>query len=194
MPIRLISGGGGSVSLNPDTTTSALNLTVPAENGTVITSGATSRIIPKAAVPAGSVIQVINVMKVDQWTTASTSATDITGMSLSITPTFNTSKILIQVSVCISLTGGGGDGYVRLLRDGNLVGNGGGGFFGQVAGQDYFQGHFKTISYLDSPATLSSVNYKVQGWVGGNTLWVNGRGLDGGFNTSSSMVAMEIAQ
>ncbi len=194
MPLKLISGGGGSVILSANSTGTNYTVTVPAENGTAITSGATTRLVPRAAMPAGAVIQVVNVMKTNQWTTTSTSPTDITGMSLAITPTSITSKILIQVSINISLSGNGGDGFVRLMRDSTSIGNGDGGLMGQVAGQDYFGVHTRTIHFLDSPATLSSTTYKMQGWCGSNTLWVNGRGLDGGFNTSSSMAAMEIAQ
>lgn len=194
MPLKLISGGGGSVILSANSTGTNYTVTVPAENGTAITSGATTRLVPKAAMPAGAVIQVVTTLKTDQWTTASTSPVDITGMSLAITPTSITSKILVTVNMNVSFSGNGGDGFVRLLRDSTTVGNGNGGYFAQVAGQDYFAVHTRSIQFLDSPATLSSTTYKIQGWGNGNTLYVNGRGLDGGFVTSCSLVAMEIAQ
>lgn len=44
MPIRLISGGGGSVSLNPGTTAATTNLTVPAVNGSIITTADTGTV------------------------------------------------------------------------------------------------------------------------------------------------------
>lgn len=194
MPLKLISGGGGSVILSANSTGSNYTVTMPAENGVAVTSGATTRLVPRAALPAGSLIQVVSTLKTDQWTVASGTPTDVSGMSLSITPTSVTSKILVRVAINISLSGNGGDGFVRLLRDSTTIGNGNGGFFGQVAGQDYYGVHTRCIDFLDSPATVSSTTYKVQGWCGGNTLYVNGRGLDGGFVTSSSIVAMEIAQ
>ena len=140
----------------------------------------------------GSILQVLNLIKTDQFTTTSGTAVDITGLNLSITPSSTSSKILVIAWVVISTSGGGGDGYVRLMRDATPIANGNGGFFGQSAGQDYFAGHSKPITYLDSPATTSSVNYKIQAW-GANTSYVNGRGLDGAFVTSSGITLMEIA-
>jgi hypothetical protein len=153
-----------------------------------------SRGFAKSSMPAGSILQVQSVNKTDQFTTTSTSPVDITGLSVSITPSSSSSKILVIGHANISLSGGGGDGFVKLLRDSTAIGNGGGGFFAQVAGQDYFGVHSRTIFYIDSPGTTSAVTYKIQGWCGGNTLWVNGRGLDGGFNVSSQIVVMELAQ
>lgn len=46
MPIRLISGGGGSISLNPGTTVADINLTVPAVNGSIVTTADTGTVSP----------------------------------------------------------------------------------------------------------------------------------------------------
>lgn len=140
----------------------------------------------------GSVLQVSNVIKTDQFTTTSGTAVDVTGLNLSITPSSTSSKILVIAWIVISTSGGGGDGYARLMRDATPIGNGNGGFFAQSAGQDYFGTHSKPITYLDSPATTSSVNYKIQAW-GANTSYVNGRGYDGSFITSSGITLMEIS-
>jgi hypothetical protein len=140
----------------------------------------------------GSVLQVSNLIKTDQFTTTSASPVDVTGLSTSITPSSASSKILVIAWVVISTSGGGGDGYVRLMRGATSIGNGDGGFFGQSAGQDYFAGHSKPITYLDSPASTSALTYKIQAW-GANTSYVNGRGLNGDFVTSSGITLMEIS-
>ena len=49
-------------------------------------------------VSAGKILQVVNLVKTDSFSTTSTSLVDITGFSLSITPKFNTSKILVLAS------------------------------------------------------------------------------------------------
>lgn len=210
MPLKLITSGGGSVILDANTTGSNFTVNVPAQSGAMLTTGSlsginasaisvgtlpTSRLptIPRANLPTGSVLQVVTVLKTDQWTSASTSPVDITGMSLSITPTSTSSRILLSVNINVSFSGNGGDGFVRLMRDSTAIGSGNGGFFGQVAGQDYFGVHTRSIQFLDSPATVNATTYKIQGWGNGNTLYVNGRGLNGDFVTSSSLVAMEIA-
>jgi len=140
----------------------------------------------------GGVLQVVNTIKTNQFTTTSGSPVDVTGLSASITPSSTSSKVLVIAWVVISTSGGGGDGYARLVRDSTAIGNGDDGFFGQSAGQDYFGTHSKPITYLDSPATTSSTTYKIQAW-GANTSYVNGRGLDASFRTSSGITLMEIS-
>jgi len=140
----------------------------------------------------GGVLQVVNTIKTNQFTTTSGSPVDVTGLSASITPSSTSSKVLVIAWVVISTSGGGGDGFARLVRDSTAIGNGDGGYFGQSAGQDYFAGHSKPITYLDSPATTSSTTYKIQVW-GANTSYVNGRGLDASFVTSSGITLMEIS-
>jgi hypothetical protein len=140
----------------------------------------------------GGVLQVVNTIKTNQFTTTSGSPVDVTGLSASITPSSTSSKVLVIAWVVISTSGGGGDGYARLVRDSTAIGNGDDGYFGQSAGQDYFGTHSKPITYLDSPATTSSTTYKIQVW-GANTSYVNGRGLDASFRTSSGITLMEIS-
>ena len=219
MPLRIAGATSGYAELIANAIGSNNTLTVPTvASGTLVAANAAGGINVQSiaassgsniSIPTGSrilgadvgsvrapgtVLQVQTVIKTDQFTTTSTSAVDITGFSVSITPIFSTSRILVFGQVNISLSGNGGDAFVRLVRDSTVIGSGNGGYFAQVAGQDYFQVHSKTIVFLDSPATTSATTYKIQGWVGGNTLYINGRGLDGGFVTSSQIAVMEIAQ
>ena len=58
----------------------------------------TNRIVPRDGLVSGAsggVIQVKSTTKTDTFTTNSTSFTDITGLSVSITPTISDSKILV---------------------------------------------------------------------------------------------------
>ena len=57
------------------------------------------KILPVDGAPTnggGGIIQVKSVVKTDLFNTNSSSFTDITGLSVSITPKFSTSKILFQ--------------------------------------------------------------------------------------------------
>ncbi len=222
MPIKLISSGGGSIILDAPSTGSNFTLTVPAETGNVITTAASTGInasaistgtissgrlpssgvsaaslttgtIPKARMYGGAVLQVVTAIKTDQYYSTGGGWEDITGLAANITPLAATSKILVTVHVNFSKTGNGGDSFVRLLRDGNLIGNGNDGYFGQSAGQDYFAVDCRSVVFLDSPNTTSSVNYKVQLAPGGGC-YVNSRGLDGSFDVSSTISLLEIAQ
>ena len=178
------AGTGGTVFLQGD---AVGNITLPTANTSILNSSGR-----KILNQTGGVLQVVNTIKTNQFTTTSGTPVDVTGLSAAITPSSTSSKVLVIAWVVISTSGGGGDGYARLMRDSTSIGNGDDGYFGQSAGQDYFAGHSKPITYLDSPASTSSLTYKIQVW-GANTSYVNGRGYDGSFRTSSGITLMEIA-
>ena len=53
------------------------------------------------AMPAGHVIQTAQALKTDVFSTSSTSFTDITGLSVTLTPKFSTSKMLVSYHVAV---------------------------------------------------------------------------------------------
>ena len=134
------------------------------------------RIIPTDGVPTGGgggIIQIKQTLKTDSFNTTSQNLVDITGMSVSITPKFSTSKILVQVNLNFS-----GDnnmyGQVRLVRDPGdqtvggstaVSGNQRIGTFG-VNTPNGANGQYKMYSaeckILDSPASTSALTYKLQ--------------------------------
>jgi len=113
--------------------------------------------------------QVLQTVKTDTFSTSSTSFTDVTGMSVSITPSDDSNKILVVAFVNASdgaaatahyrLTGGNADDFVgdaagsNRVRAAFSVDRGLATSSGMAAG---------TIVYLDSPATASSVTYQLQ--------------------------------
>ena len=75
--------------------------------------------ITSAGLPSGSVLQAKTATKTDTQSTTSNSFTDITGLSVSITPSSTNSKILVLCTVCMSSTF-----YwcpVRVLRDSTQI-------------------------------------------------------------------------
>jgi hypothetical protein len=104
----------------------------------------------------GKIGQVVQVVKSDTFSTTSASYVDITGLSLSITPSATSSKILINVSGV-----GGNDAShtrvsMKLLEDSTeLVTHAVG-----LAGDSQLAGF--SINYLSSPSTTSSLTYKLQ--------------------------------
>ena len=129
--------------------------------GTVITTGSSGQVIPKAALPTGSVLQVVNATY-STYTTFSSSTYADSGLTASITPTSSTSKILVIAS--INGTGKAGSNTAlgaRLLRNASVISNmDGDAGFDNSAGNNSIGSVM--ISYLDSPATTSSTTYKVQ--------------------------------
>jgi hypothetical protein len=110
---------------------------------------------------AGQVLQVVNAY--DQSFTTSTSRTYVdTNLSLSITPKFSTSKILVVANIMGGCNSGRGIA-LRLTRAGTqiLVFMDGGGSIG-TAYNTYNLIAGMPITYLDSPATTSATTYKIQ--------------------------------
>jgi hypothetical protein len=120
-----------------------------------------------AAAGGGKVLQVVQGSYSTATTIASTTYTD-TGLSLSITPTSATSKILVLVSQAYYFNKNAEDqGHqVRILRDGSAIfttANSGAGYV-TAGGAGYIENTgYTNLTYLDSPATTSATTYKTQG-------------------------------
>jgi hypothetical protein len=150
------------------------------------------------AIP-GHVIQVVSTTKNDVFSTASTSFTDVTGLSVSITPSSTSSKILVLVNVMLGSTADAGIKVQRGTTD-IAIGTGSSSFncLGQSApspGSDLeYAPQHSSISHLDSPSTTSATTYKVQGRTNGSgTLYINRRSIADSFIGASSITVMEIA-
>ena len=88
----------GTVTLTAPATAGTTTLTLPTANGTILTTGSSGQSIPKAALPTGSVLQVVQGSYSTQTTTTSTTYVT-TNLSATITPTSASSKILINYTV-----------------------------------------------------------------------------------------------
>jgi hypothetical protein len=117
MPIKLNSSGGGSVTIDVPSTASAFTLTAPAASANLLTSSSQS--IPKAALPTGSVLQIVqfedNVHR--SWSgTGRSSLFVVPGPfgdgTMFITRISNTSKILVDVRL---LTGCDNDSWCSFV-------------------------------------------------------------------------------
>lgn len=203
MPIKLISGGGGSVSLNPATTSAAINLTVPSVNGSIVASAIETGMIPKTVLPTGSILQVVQtVFSATASYVAGGTEQQITGLACNITPISVNSKILITLNINYGSTGTTYGGYFK--RNGTAVGIGDVGGSQQRVGwgmalcSDTNQVNSFYYQYLDSPASTASVAYTV--WVNNdnsNALYVNRSVADASSSTGkrciSTVTLMEIA-
>ena len=169
----------------------------------------TNRIVPRDGLPSGSaggIIQVKQTVKTDTFTSSSTSYTDITGLSVSITPTRSDSKILVMIHVNLGHTNYV-SGFLRLMRDSTPISVGdaaGDRIVSTVAmADDPVDDEINCYSatFLDSPSTTSSTTYKVQLTTesSGNTgnVFVNRSGEDAdnvqNARTVSSITVMEVS-
>jgi len=142
---------------------------------------------------ASGVVQVKNAGKATAFSTTSGTFVDVTDLTISITPTLNTNKILVIMTV--QLSNSGGDGLVRLMRDSTAIGvstvgsvlNG----VGLVTTSSYSLDTI-ALAFLDSPATTSATTYKVQAVANGGTSYINRRPADTAFGGFSSITVMEV--
>ncbi len=148
----------GSITLAAPAVAGTNTLTLPANTGTVITTGSNGQVIPKAALPTGSVLQVVNATYATQ--TSTTSSSYVTSnLTASITPTSSSSKILVLTTFnAVSASTGNLSSYYTLYRNSTNLFNSEGAFRVETDSASLIAG---AISYYDSPATTSSTTYAV---------------------------------
>jgi len=163
MSIVLQGSTSGSITLQEPAIAGSTVLSLPATSGTLITTGSTGQVIPKAALPTGSVLQVVQAQYSSQSATSSNIFTD-TGLTASITPTSATSKILVLATVNgLEKSNGNNNNSVglKLVRNSTDLST-------YIVFAGWTNSLFSlitpsgVINYLDSPATTSSTTYKVQ--------------------------------
>ena len=177
------------------------------------------KIVPTDGVPTnggGGIIQVVQVVKTDSESLTSTNTEQlITGMEATITPKFNTSKILVQIVLNASVGGSFAGHYAVLKRGSTSICIGDTGNAGQsratlsLSTPNHFTGSNSNlygpgqscINFLDSPATTSAVTYGLyhrdaSGGGGTNNLYINrGAGNDQAYynRTASTITLMEVS-
>ena len=153
----------------------------------------------------GKILQVLQTVKTDTFTTTSTSFVDVTGLSVSITPATTSSKILILVHAYGGNAGtSSANALTTLVRDSTEV------FIGDAASNRIRStttigptrsatgyGYSMHINYLDSPSTTSSTTYKLQAKAADSGTFVLGRDGDDADQanegrTPSSIIVMEV--
>jgi len=185
----------GSITLAAPAVAGTNTLTLPTNTGTIITTASSGQVIPKAALPTGSVLQVVYAQTTTRTTGTSTSYVDISGLTASITPSSSSSKILVLINGSFgtgSTSGGESPISVNLIRGSTQI-------YeltraidlraGPYSGESniYFNGGF---TYLDSPATTSSTTYKSQ--VKQNSSFGRNYDISAG-SSPSSITLMEIS-
>ena len=125
MTIKLNGSSSGFVALQAPASAGSNTLTLPTSNGSadqVLTTNGSGGVLSWAAAGGGTIVQVKNATKTDTFTTASTSYADVTGLSISITPTSTSNFILIWAFVN-GMTNGSA-GYGQIVRDTTAIGIG----------------------------------------------------------------------
>ncbi len=193
MSLKLNGATSGSIELDvPAAIGSDLNITIPGAAGTL-----------DRLERAGNILQVVTASTSTEVSNSTTTMAD-TGLSVNITPSSTTSKILVFVSqpYLTSRTNTSTFASIILLRDSTqLTGHpksSGGGFLLGYAGAGVTTATIRgvyTVTYLDSPATTSQVTYKTQMAVNGaaQSALVEVQENATTDNATSYITAMEVA-
>jgi hypothetical protein len=209
MSTIVISGDtSGTITLDAPAVAGTNTLMLPAVTGTILTTASSGQSIPKAALPTGSILQIVNAVKTDTWSVAGAATfADVTGLSVSITPISSTSKILLFVNLSVGTAFGAASIVYRFVRNSTTICVGdaagvrpqatGGFYSGDTSGA----AAMASISsmFLDSPATTSATTYKIQGASStATTVYVNRTVNDRdttGYDarTTSTITVMEVA-
>ena len=195
--MTFVVDGTNGLTFNDATTQSST-----ATNASNISSGT----LGKARLPTGSVLQVAQATLLGTQAVSGGSAwADVTSLSVSITPTSSSNKILVSFVVNCD---GESNAFFRIMRDSTAIGVGNAdGSRQQVSAANAYVASNSggTImmmnEFLDSPATTSSTTYKIQAYAnnsaGSGSYYINYASGDANNAYSSrcmsSITVMEIA-
>jgi hypothetical protein len=213
MPVS-ISGNGTFAGLtsvetvdlrHPDAV--AANITLGADGSVPLdAANIASGTVDTARLPAlGKVLQVVQTTKTDVFSTTSSSFTNITGLSVTVTPSSTSSKIMLIAQVGHGPgEGNGGQFQFSGGNAGTYIGNASGSRTRAIAGGSMPSTSSVRISvlaqtfiYLDSPNTTSATTYNLQTRAAGGTVFINRVMSDGNDAArtmgASSITAIEVA-
>ena len=191
------------------TTSSGVNVTgtmaatTVTGNGSGLTtlnaSNLSSGTVPAARLPGGlgKVLQVVSTNNGTVFSTSSSSYVDVSGQSVTITPSATSSKVLVTLDYTTDTFGDNTVYSVQLVRGSTAIGNAANGNqMIHMNANEYDTGGF---TFLDSPSTTSATTYKLQVKTGthsgpnGGTIIFN-RSQDAGQNNlwKSNITVQEI--
>ena len=160
--IVLKGSTSGNVTISVPAEAGSNTLTIPASTGTMLTT-----VNPKA----GNIIQVVSTTKTDVFSSSTVDTfVDITGLSVAITPSATSNKILVLYDIQMS---GTELVFIQLVRASTAIKVGAsdsanriectvGGFI-QASNNDKVAP--AAGNFLDSPSTTDATTYKLQGRV-----------------------------
>lgn len=197
--VRILNLGAGTTTITAGTATvnTAGSFALPQYgSGTLWFSTASAAIFIPDDRRAG-ILQVVSTEKTDSFSTSSTTMVDVTGVSVSITPTFTSSKVLIVVSGAVANNNASNLSSLNLVRGSTAIAQGTGGISGNQSIVAYNNNAVNNsnfgLTYLDSPATTSATTYKLQARSNGGTAMIGRIGLNDEWRVVTTITAMEVA-
>ena len=141
------------------------------------------------------ILQVVSVFKANTFSMTGTTYTDVTGLSVAITPQSSSSQIICMGQINTS-TAASELVFSQIVRGATAIGNGTGGTVFNGLSVNSAAGMQTTpFFFVDSPATTSATTYKIQIQSTGAAIvsYVNRRANDTAVGGSSSLILMEVS-
>lgn len=157
----------------------------------------TSTTVPSSKMPTGSVLQVKQTINSNRGTVQSATLTDF--ITVSITPTSASSKILVEVKMYVGSTWWNNRTVFAIARDSTVITGNSGNIWPWQYGADSNNASnelcYNTACVLDSPSTTNAITYKAQlaSQDGSKTVAMNGNHSSSSNYGQSSITVMEIA-
>jgi hypothetical protein len=137
----------------------------------------------------GKVLQVVSASQTNTVTSTNTSYADITGLSVSITPSSSSNKLYIMYNLQVSNSQTSANDSLQIVRGSTAI----------ISPSNYWRLQNSTFmaqlsgNFLDSPSTTSSTTVKAQWRAEGGTISLNRRGDNSTVRSVSTIAVMEIA-
>ena len=146
----------------------------------------------------GKILQVKQTFKNDTASTSSGSFSDISGLTVSITPSSTSNKILYKGSLYLAYTGAEGNfrlkrtigGTTTEIGNASVVDDDADGTFAIGGSSLYVTANFE---FLDSPNTTSAITYGIKWHMHSGTMYLNRTWDNNWFHGVSSITAMEVS-
>ena len=171
------------------------------DNTKAMTPLRVAQAITALAFPAGSVMQTASTAKTDTFTTTSTTDVDLTGLSVAITPTSTSDKILVRAVIKWQTSGSSAKPVWTLLRGATKIA------IGDAAGSRTRASgssvgisivtdgcYTEVIEFLDSPASASAQTYKIQVRTSASSLYINRNLTDADSAANDRLISTITAQ
>tara|TARA_S200002703_G_C3737494_1_gene226749 strand:+ start:405 stop:932 length:528 start_codon:yes stop_codon:yes gene_type:complete len=165
-----------------------VNLINDSGDNNIITSDGSGNVTLGTSFPSvGKLGQVLSTNKLDTFSTTSTSFTDITNLSVNITPSSTSSKIYVIVFVSAGTGNTSADNKLRVSRGSQSIPPSAATILTRITSSDL--NVTNTMSILDSPSTTSQITYKVEAKAETGTFYINrnGAGNNEGYSTITVM-------
>jgi len=197
--LRLTGSTSGFTELTAPAVAGSNTLTLPTGNGSngqVLSTNGSGAL---SWIGAGKILQVVSTTKTDTFSSSVTAGNyvDVTGLSVSITPSSSSNKVLVFFSIGACGTSATSDILIRLVRGSTAIAVGNSATYTSTVAIRTLNTEISStpaMLFLDSPATTSSTTYKITASAtGSTTLVVNRRQSDTTFNGVSTITVMEVA-